>query len=153
MDIKTDYMLDTLLHMSEVRENLEVVSSRLKQRGEQHDRSKFQEPEFSVFTSTREKFKDVKYGTPEYQERVNEAKVAVDHHHANNRHHTSFHKNGVNDMSLIDIMEMLADWKAAERRSSGQPLVNTLDYAYKKYGIDSQLGMVITNTLRDLGWI
>ena len=80
-------------------------------------------------------------------------KPAVDHHYANNRHHTGFYKNGINDMDLIDIIEMLADWKAAERRSPDKDLVDTLEYAYKKYGIGEQLGKIIRNTLVELNWI
>ena len=48
---------------------------------------------------------------------------------------------------------MLADWKAAERRSPDKDLVDTLEYAYKKYGIGEQLGKIIRNTLVELNWI
>lgn len=153
MDISTEVLTDTLLHISEVQEGLEQFTAELKKRGILHDSTKLQEPEFSAFVSTRPKFKKANYGTPEYQECVNEIKPAIDHHYANNRHHTAFHENGINDMNLIDILEMLADWKAAERRSPDKKLEDTLDYAFNKYGIDEQLAKIVMNTLKDFKWI
>lgn len=148
-----DFLTDTLLHIGEVQENLEVFAGQLRQRGLSHDRTKLQEPEFGAFVSTREKFKKANYGSPEYQECVDTVKPAVDHHYKNNRHHTGFHENGVYDMTLVDIVELVCDWKAAARRSPDKKLEDTLDYAFQKYGICGQLANIITNTLRDLGWI
>lgn len=147
MDLTTDFLCETILHVSEVNENLETIASELRKRGCAHDRTKFQALEFDAFVSTREKFKKANYGMPEYQECIDAVKPAVDHHHQNNRHHTGFHAKGVNDMNLIDLAEMLADWKAAERRSPDKKLVDTLAYAYNKYGIGEQLGQVLRNTL------
>ena len=153
MEKTFDFLCETLLHMSEVKENLETISSELKKRGLAHDRTKLQEIEFDAFVSTRDKFKKANYGSKEYQECIDKVKPAVDHHYENNRHHTGYHKNGINDMNLIDLMEMLADWKAAARRSPDKSLEDTLDYAFKKYGIGEQLGNMIRNTLKDLKWI
>ena len=44
-------------------------------------------------------------------------KPAIDHHYANNRHHPEHWPNGINDMTLMDLIEMLADWKAATARN------------------------------------
>lgn len=153
MNMEFDFLCDTLLHIGEVQENLEVISSKLKQRGLAHDRTKLQELEFDGFVSTREKFKKANYGSPEYQECIELTKPAVEHHYANNRHHTGFHKNGIDDMTLIDIIEMIADWRAAARRSPDKTLEDTLDYAIKKYKIEPQLAKVIIKTLEQLDWI
>lgn len=153
MDMKFDFLNDTILHVSEVQENLEIIASELRKRGFAHDRTKFQELEFDGFVSTREKFKKANYGSPEYQECIELTKPAVDHHYKNNRHHTGFHKEGINDMSLIDIIEMIADWKAAARRSPDKKLEDTLDYAIKKYKIEPQLAKILINTLTTLKWI
>ena len=153
MNTELDVLCDTILHIGEVQENLEIIATELRQRGISHDRTKLQEFEFDAFVSTRPKFKLVNYGSPEYQECVDAIKPAVDHHYANNRHHTGFHKAGINGMNLIDLLEMIADWRAAARRSPDKTLKDTLDYAFKKYQIDEQLGKIITNTLKDLLWI
>lgn len=56
-------------------------------------------------------------------------------------------------MTLIDLAEMIADWKAAERRSPDKKLADTLDYAFKKYGVGEQLGGILRNTMSALCWI
>lgn len=153
MNNESDFLCDTLLHISEVKENLEQIATQLRQRGESHDRTKLQSLEFDAFVSTREQFKKANYGTPEYQACVDAVKPAVDHHYKNNRHHTAFYANGINDMTLIDIIEMIADWKAASRRSPDKKFVDTLDFAKNKYQIGDQLFGVIVNTFKELGWI
>ena len=117
--MKTEFevLADTIMHISEVQENMLAFVADLQKRGIAHDRSKFTEVEFDTFVSTKPEFKQVNYGTPEYQAVVEKAKVGVDHHYANNRHHTAYHANGIEDMNLLDLLEMLADWKAANRRS------------------------------------
>jgi hypothetical protein len=153
MKNEMDVLCDTILHVAEVKEGLEQFRTELTKRGLLHDMTKFQEPEFSAFVMTRPRFKKVNYGTSEYQKICDEVKPALDHHYANNRHHTAYHKNGINDMNLIDILEMIADWKAAERRSPDKSLKDTLEFAFKKYGIEEQLGTIIQNTLKNLNWI
>jgi len=148
-----DFICDTLLHISEVQENLERIATELRQRGLAHDRTKLQELEFDAFVSTRDRFKKTNYGTPEYQVLIDEVKPAVDHHYQNNRHHTGFHETGIGDMNLIDVIEMICDWRAAARRSPDKAFKDTLDYAYKKYNISEQFGVIILNTLKDLGWL
>ena len=153
MDNSLDFLCDVVLHISEVQENLETIASELRKRGFAHDRTKFQALEFDAFVSTRDKFKRANYGSKEYQECVDIVKPAVDHHYQNNRHHTGFHEYGINDMTLIDIIEMICDWQAAARRSPDKELKDTLDYAYKKYEIGEQFGRIIKNTFKELGWI
>jgi len=153
MNNEFDFLCDTILHVSEVSENLECFLSELKKRGYAHDRSKFKELEFDAFVSTRDKFKKANYGSKEYKECVDIVKPAVDSHYKKNRHHTGFHKDGINDMTLIDIIEMICDWRAASRRSPDKKFEDTLDYAYNKYGIDKQLQRIINNTFKSMGWL
>lgn len=153
MDTAQDFLNDTLLHIGEVQENLEIFASFLRQRGLAHDRSKLEELEFDAFVGTREQFKKANYGSDEYAECMRLTKPAVDHHYTNNPHHTGFHNDGVNDMNLVDIIEMLCDWAAAARRSPDKELVDTMEYAFDKYGIDKQLEGIIRTTLSQLGWI
>ena len=153
MDNRLDLLCDTILHINEVQEAIEEISSEIKKRGLLHDLTKFQPCEFDAFASTRERFKKANYGTSEYQALCEEVKPAIDHHYVNNRHHTGYHKNGINDMNLIDIIEMVADWKAASRRSPDKTLEDTLHYAFAKNKIQDQLAKIITNTLKDLNWI
>lgn len=65
MNKEFDFLCDTILHVSEVSENMEIIASELRKRGISHDRTKFQSLEFDAFVSTREQFKRANYGTPE----------------------------------------------------------------------------------------
>jgi len=56
-------------------------------------------------------------------------------------------------MTLVDIIEMICDWKAAARRSPDKTFADTLDYAFKKYGIAEQLQSILLNTFRKMGWM
>jgi len=153
MNTELEVLTDILIHIDEVRENLEEMIHDLRLRGIKHDRSKLQEPEFSIFVSTRPKFKKVNYGTKEYEEVSKEAYEAVRHHYDHNRHHVKHHVEGIYDMNLLDMLEMLADWKAAARRSPDLSFKDSLPRAFKKYGFDETLQCIFMNTLEYLGWI
>ena len=153
MDIVLEVLTDTIMHISEVQENLAEIRVDLEKRGIAHDRSKFTPEEFDSFVKTRPKFKKANYGSKEYQECVNQIKPAIDHHYNNNRHHTGFHEKGFQDMNLLDILEMLADWKAASRRSPDLTFEDSLPKAFKKYNIPENMQKHIIATLKYLKWI
>ena len=147
-----EVLMDTIMHVKEVQNNLRDMIGNLEKRGIIHDLSKFQEPEFSVFCSTRPEFVKVNYGTPEYKAVCEKAKKGVDHHYENNRHHTAFHENGIKDMNLLDVLEMLADWKAANRRSPDLNFKDSLPRCFEKYKMDKTLQNLIINTINHLNW-
>ena len=153
MNTDFEVLTDIIHHISEVSENLLAMKSDLERRAIVHDRSKLEALEFDSFVKTRPQFKKVDYGTKEYQECVNLIKPAIDHHYKNNRHHTAFHKNGFADMNLLDILEMLADWKAASRRSPNLTFKDSLPRAFNKYKIPENMQRHILNTLQYLKWI
>ena len=150
MDTTMDYLTDVLIHQKEVAMWIEKVCGKLRERACIHDITKLRDPEFSTFVSTRERFKKVNYGTKEYEALTEEAKEAVDHHYKYNRHHTAYHENGINDMTLIDLIEMVCDWLSAQNRSPDRTIWDTLDYAKNKYKIEDQLFSIIKNTLKEL---
>ena len=149
-----DLLCDIILHVSEVKENLEDVCNAIKKRGIAHDRTKFQELEFDAFVSTRDKFKKATYGSKEYQECIDMIKPAIEHHYKNNNHHIKYYKNGINDMSLIDILELLADWKAASRRGqNAKTFKDSINFSLEKHNIQFPLKEIILNTAKSLNWI
>lgn len=153
MGVELEILTDILRHISEVAENLAVMRADLERRGLGHDRSKLEELEFCAFTKTRPQFKRANYMSKEYQECIDAIKPAIDHHYRNNRHHTGFHKGGFADMNLLDILEMLADWKAASRRSPDLSLKDSLPKAFERYGIPENMQRHIRATLDYLGWV
>ncbi len=153
--MKTEFevLTDTLMHISEVAENLAEMRADLEKRGIAHDRSKLTEEEFDAFVSTRPDFKKANYGSPEYKACTERIKPAIKHHYSVNRHHTGNHRNGFNGMNLLDILEMLADWKAASRRSPDLSFKDSLPKAFERYKIPENMQKHIVATLKYLGWL
>ena len=56
------------------------------------------------------------YGSNEHKEALDIIKPAIDHHYKENRHHPEHFEDGISGMNLVDICEMISDWKAASDR-------------------------------------
>lgn len=142
-------LVETHKHVREVQKNLNIFIKELVVRGEKHDDSKFEEPELSIFAENTEKLGHTKYGSDEYKTLLEEIKPAITHHYAKNRHHPEHWANGINDMTLIDLLEMLSDWKAATKRNKDGNIRTSIEINAKRYNIDSQLRQVLENTVRE----
>ena len=59
----------------------------------------------------------------------------------------------VNGMSLLDVLEMLADWKAAGMRHADGNLATSLEINHKRFKISDQLQQILINTAKELGWL
>lgn len=138
---------ETLDHIRKVEENIYKMIHLLLDRARDHDKSKLESPELEVFTAHTHKLKTLVYGSKEYEDNLVAIKPALDHHYAKNRHHAQHHRNGINDMNLIDICEMLADWKASTERNANGNILTSLEINAKKFGIDAQLLSILRNTL------
>ena len=110
--MKKNARFKTLRHIEAVRNFINLCIKELLDRGEKHDTSKLEDPEVDTFDEYTDKLRDVTYGSQEFNDYKKQMKPALDHHYANNRHHPEHFKNGIRDMNLIDIMEMLCDWEA-----------------------------------------
>lgn len=60
---------------------------------------------------------------------------------------------GVRGMSLLDVVEMLADWKAATERHADGSLAKSIEINQKRFGYSDDLRAILTNTAKSLGWI
>lgn len=60
---------------------------------------------------------------------------------------------GINGMSLLDLLEMLCDWKAAGERHKDGSMARSLYINQGRFGIDDQLQSILTNTAIELGWL
>lgn len=115
---------ETLAHIGRVAELLAQVELDLTVRGENHDASKLVDPELDTFN--------------EYTPKL---KASTEHF-----------PNGINDMTLMDLVEMLADWKAASERHENGDVARSLDIQKGRFGISDQLHQVLHNTVEYLDW-
>lgn len=137
---------ETYQHISRVRELLNQSIVDLLRRGEQHDQSKLSPPEVSTFAEYTPKLADSVYGSEEYKTFLSEMKPALDHHYANNRHHPEHHVAGISGMTLIDLIEMLCDWKAASERHKTGDVSRSIDLNTTRFDLSDQLRTILHNT-------
>ena len=138
----------TQKHIEMVRKYIRFVTDKLTTRGVEHDRLKLESPEVEIFTEYTPKLAVTNYGSEEYQEFLKEMKVALDHHYANYRHHPEHFPKGINDMNLIDIMEMLCDWKASTMRQHDGNLLKSIEMNAQRFGYNNQLKQIFINTAK-----
>lgn len=58
----------------------------------------------------------------------------------------------INGMSLLDVLEMLADWKAAGMRHADGSIEQSLEINRERFEISDQLFEILKNTVRELEW-
>lgn len=141
-----DQRFKTLRHIEAVRNFLNAVIVELLYRAEQHDQSKLQGAEREAFDAYTEKLRGMTYNSPEYKACLSDIKPALDHHYAHNRHHPEHHKLGIRGMNLIDIVEMLCDWKASSMRHNDGNILKSIELNQTRFGYSDDLKNILENT-------
>ena len=145
-----DSRISTLKHINLVHRLLTTVSVEISDRGLHHDASKLESPEKEIFDEFIPRLERVEYGSAEYYELISQMKPAIDHHNAHNRHHPEFHDDGIHGMTLVDLIEMLCDWKAATMRTEPHGNVHkSLDIAFERQRIPQPLYRILKNTINE----
>lgn len=196
--MKYDSSTDTALHILNVASQMNEVLENLEIRRRNHDASKLQEPEKSMYDEFTPRLRDSTYGSDEYKGFLRDMGSALQHHYENNSHHPEHYKmwqcpmcesifkqkdapiatvfegdvrlcpkccehgtifesqlepiSGVYGMSLLDLIEMLADWKAAVSRHADGDLQKSLEINKARFGMSDQLAEIFQNTVKELGW-
>ena len=137
---------ETKEHISNVQKFIKLTTDILSERGLQHDSTKLEDPELPLFTEMTKKLAASTYGSDEYKMFLEKLKPALDHHYAKNRHHPEHYPNGINDMTLVDLVEMFADWKSATLRHNDGNLLKSIEINTKRFNIGEQLSQIFKNT-------
>jgi hypothetical protein len=143
----TNTNYETLKHVDNVKKCLNVIITDLLKRGEDHDQSKLESPEVELFTTVTHKLKDCSYDSPEYKQFLKDLKPALDHHYSRNRHHPEFFKRGVSDMNIIDLIELLCDWKASTLRHHDGNLRKSIEINRDRFQMSQQLIDILENSI------
>lgn len=148
-----DSRIDTMKHKQRVAQMLtETAVTELIRRANAHDDSKLKSPEVEVFDEMTPKLAGSTYGSAEYKSFLEKMKPALDHHYANNSHHPEHHNDGVNGMTLFDVMEMLFDWKAASERHDDGEISRSITANARRFNLSHQLVSILRNTVEALGY-
>lgn len=145
---KEQCQLETIRHIELVRKYIRLFIDKLTQRGIDHDKPKLESPELEVFTKYTPMLAELQYGSTEYQECLSHMQEALEHHYAICRHHPEHFSNGISDMNLIDLVEMLCDWKAASQRQNNGNLLKSIEINADRFQCDPQLKQIFINTAR-----
>jgi hypothetical protein len=125
-----------------------LFSDLLATRAVEHDKLKLESPEVEIFTEYTPILANLTYGSDEYNQALEGLDVALQHHYANYRHHPEHFPNGINDMNLVDIVEMLCDWKASSLRQHDGNLLKSIEVNAERFGYDEQLKQIFLNTAK-----
>jgi hypothetical protein len=145
--------IGTRIHIKRVGALISGVIKSLLDRANAHDASKLEQPERDTFEIMTAKLAGTTYGSPEYKGFLAEMKPALDHHYANNRHHPEHYPNGIRDMTLIDVLEMLCDWKAASERHNDGNILKSIEHNGVRFNMSSELRDIMVNTVKALEWV
>ncbi len=152
MTKKYDSAEDTQQHHDRVVALVKDITDELRAQACDHDASKLGPDEKPIFDEFTPKLKGSTFGSEEYKKFLADMKPALDHHYEANRHHPEHFDNGINGMTLVDIIEMLADWKAASERHENGNIMTSIDLNAKRFKISDQLKEILVNTVKTMGW-
>ena len=137
----------TMRHIETVRNYLGTVITELITRQERHDQSKLESPEVEVYDVITEQLRGITYGSEEYRATLKTHKPAIDHHYEHNRHHPEFFgQKSYRGMNLIDLIEMLCDWKAASLRHNDGDIFRSIEINQRRWGYSDELREILENT-------
>jgi hypothetical protein len=141
---------ETLRHIRRVQNLLREVCDNLLRRAIAHDTSKLSDPELSTFAECTDRLRGMTYGSEEYKACLADMKPALDHHYSHNRHHPEHWSGGIKDMSLLDLVEMFVDWKAATERHADGDLNRSIEINQKRFGYGDELAAIFRRTVAEL---
>ena len=131
----------TKFSLLRVRDHIFGVSQRLTRfctvlmtRAITHDNSKYSESELDDHISMAVEMDGIQYGTDTYYAIKRKYESLSAQHFANNRHHPEHHHNGIDDMNLVDVIEMLCDWLTGSE-NTGTPVERSLEINEERYNV------------------
>lgn len=154
-----DSRLETLRHIDRVQYFVSLARMNLINRAAKHDTSKLLSPEVEAFDIATPKLSELEYGSEGYIQSLRDLGPALEHHYEYNDHHPQHFGNGVRGMSLMALIEMLCDWRAAservKQRTDDPEKIKTfedgLKYNQERFGYSDELAEILRNTVLELG--
>jgi len=147
-----EFEKQTYAHIDEVHNRIFKFVKKLMDLSAHHDESKLESPEREIFAEYTPKLKGCTYGSDEYAAHMKEMQVALDHHYAVNSHHPEHFENGIDGMTLLDLVEMMCDWKSATLRHDDGDIMKSIEHNRGRFHIGQQLTTILRNTIKQLGW-
>jgi len=141
---------ETLVHIHNIQYYLNEVIKNFLNRSQAHDRSKLEDPELATFVKYTPLLNGMEYGSDKYTKCLKDMKPALINHYNKNSHHPE-HNGGISHMTLLDLIEMLVDWKASSMRGKNGDILKSMEIQKDRFDIDDQLYSIMMNTIKELG--
>lgn len=142
---------DTLDHIQKVQSLIYEVVVALLGRAVKHDKSKLESPEKETLDEWSPRLRATTYGSQEYRDMLSQMPAMGDHV-LKNRHHPEYHDDGIAGMSLIDLIEMLCDWKAATLRHDDGDIRRSLEINRTRFDMRRAIYTLLKITIEEMGW-
>lgn len=141
-------------HRARFQKYMSRVIRNMADRIVEHDNSKLSAEELEPYASVIGEFGKHQFGSEGYNKVRESLEDALQHHYAHNRHHPEHFAEGIHGMNLVDLIEMLCDWKSATQNTGGNgDLMKSIGILSEKYGISPQLVQIFINTAKDFGML
>ncbi len=139
---------DTKKHIKRVAHYLHLCKKEIVKKSKQHDCDKLHNKiEKKLFDEYTPKLKNCTYGSDEYKTFLEVLKEGLNIHYANNRHHPEHFENGIQGMNLLDLLEMICDWKAASERHNDGDIYKSIEINQERFGYSDELKSILRNTV------
>jgi hypothetical protein len=143
------------LHMDEVKKHkdnvsrfMQIMANDVTKKAVEHDDSKLGDVEVQYYAYYTPELSKLTYGSQEYKDNLDKMRPAIDHHYAKNDHHPEHFEKGIEDMTLVNLIEMMCDWKAATMRHNDGNMLKSMEMNKKRFNIDDQLYAILMNTIK-----
>lgn len=155
MITEKEYLTETREHIGLVRYWMSAAVINLRKRAEAHDRSKLEDPEATGFRRMHNdrKLQTLTYGSEAYMAQLATHDETVQHHYQGNDHHPEHFENGIQDMSLLSMLEMLCDWQASTARMKDGDLRRSIEINAERFGYGEEITALLLNTAIELDMI
>lgn len=104
-----------------------------------HDNSKYRFSEAIPMSKIAKYLINTLYGSKAYKDLTNRNYEAIKIHYKRNRHHPEYHDNDYKKMSLIDLIEMFVDWKAASKRYKNGNFDKSVEISKEKFKMSDEI--------------
>lgn len=146
---ENDYMTHLFAHKLLIAKYLNPIASDIIKRSTTHDDSKLYGVEKELFLELDIVDENTQYGEDYYKKlRDKNVAVAIANHYMSNDHHPEHHSDGIEDMDLVQLLEMLVDWKVGGLTLVSGDIFDSIEKNISRFGIDDQLASILRNTAK-----
>lgn len=141
---------DTLIHQNHVLHYLMFMVKDLLDRAEHHDEAKMEPGEVEYFDKVGMLKRSTTYNSEAYADQLKILDPALKHHYGKYRHHPEHFKHGVRDMTLVDLLELICDWKASSTEHQDGNILLSIDDNQSRFNYGPEISAILRNTVNML---